>query len=211
MMDKQINAFNVFNGNIYAGSQYNGIFRSTNDGISWESAGLTNKSVYDLVQVNNSIIAGTNSGIFTVLNENTNWTSASEGLPGVPIVSVYIMENMAFAGIEEAGVWRRPFSEIMTDLGKTENAISLDFRLEQNYPNPFNPATTISFTIPSNDFVTLKVFDLTGREIAILVSEEKSRGEYKMQWKPEELASGIYFYRLQAGKFSETKKLILLK
>jgi hypothetical protein len=86
-----------------------------------------------------------------------------------------------------------------------------EFRLEQNYPNPFNPTTTISFSIPSKSFVTLKVFDLLGRELADIISEEMSSGNYSRQWNAAKLSSGVYFYRLQAGSFFEARKLILLR
>lgn len=85
------------------------------------------------------------------------------------------------------------------------------FELRQNYPNPFNPTTTISFTLPSKSFVSLKVFDVLGREISTLVSEEMPAGTYTRQWKAGRLASGVYFYRLQTGSFTETKKLVLLR
>jgi hypothetical protein len=85
------------------------------------------------------------------------------------------------------------------------------FKLNQNYPNPFNPSTTVSFSLPSKSFVSLKVFDILGREVATLVSEEMSAGTHVRQWNAEYISSGIYFYRLQAGLFTETKKLILLR
>jgi len=85
------------------------------------------------------------------------------------------------------------------------------YALKQNYPNPFNPTTTISFGLPSRSFVSLIVFDALGREVSRLVSEALSAGTYSVQWNAEGLASGVYFYRLQAGSLSETKKLILLR
>jgi pectate lyase len=85
------------------------------------------------------------------------------------------------------------------------------FELYQNYPNPFNPSTTISFNLPFRSFVSLKIFNLLGREIACLISENLSAGNYSQQWNAWNLSSGIYFYRLQAGSFIETKKLIFLK
>ena len=89
--------------------------------------------------------------------------------------------------------------------------IPKEIRLDQNYPNPFNPSTTISFGLPFRSFVSLRVFDLTGREIASIVSEELSPGSYTLRWNAEQLASGVYFCRLTAGSFSETKKLVLLR
>jgi hypothetical protein len=85
------------------------------------------------------------------------------------------------------------------------------FSLHQNYPNPFNPATNIKFQIPISSFVTLRVFDLLGREVATLVNEEMRPGSYERTFDASGLSSGIYFYRLRAGSFVETKKLVVLK
>jgi len=86
-----------------------------------------------------------------------------------------------------------------------------EFALAQNYPNPFNPATIIKFQIPNSSFVTLKVFDLLGREVATLVNEEMKPGIFERQFKGSNLSSGIYLYQLRAGSFIETKKLVLLR
>lgn len=85
------------------------------------------------------------------------------------------------------------------------------FRLEQNYPNPFNPTTTVSFELPAKGQATLMVYDVLGREVARLVEGEKGPGKYEVKFDGSNLPSGIYFYRLQAGNYSETKKLLLLK
>jgi hypothetical protein len=102
---------------------------------------------------------------------------------------------------------------------KRHNQIPSHFVLGQNYPNPFNPSTAISFGLPSQSFVSLKVFDALGREVATIISEELPAGCYSRQWNAVNIASGIYFYRLQArqtssgqaGVFTETKKLIILR
>ncbi|MGD0338143.1 MAG: FG-GAP-like repeat-containing protein [Bacteroidota bacterium] len=85
------------------------------------------------------------------------------------------------------------------------------FSLMQNYPNPFNPTTTINYQLPSRSHVTLKVFDILGRDVATLVAEEKAPGRYTATWNAADLAGGVYFYKMSAGSFSETKKLILLR
>lgn len=85
------------------------------------------------------------------------------------------------------------------------------FLLLLNYPNPFNPSTTISFSLPETEFVTLKIYDMLGREITTLVNEEKSPGYYSLEFDGRELASGTYIYRIQTSKFIEAKKLILMR
>jgi Kelch motif/Secretion system C-terminal sorting domain len=94
---------------------------------------------------------------------------------------------------------------------KTSNTQPLEFNVAQNYPNPFNPTTTINFSIPEIQFVTLKVYDLLGKEIITLISGEKSPGNYEVDFNGSNLKSGTYFYRLQCGEHFETKKLVLLK
>jgi len=94
---------------------------------------------------------------------------------------------------------------------KNEEPVLQSFILEQNYPNPFNPSTTIRYSIPTSEFVTLKVYDVLGNEIATLVNEEKPIGSFEVNFNAVELSSGIYFYKLQVGSFIETKKMILLK
>ena len=87
----------------------------------------------------------------------------------------------------------------------------MDFALFQNYPNPFNPITKLKYQIPQISFVTLKVFDVLGSEIAILVNEEKHMGSYEVDFEAFDIPSGVYFYQLQAGNYIETKKMLLLK
>ncbi len=81
----------------------------------------------------------------------------------------------------------------------------------QNYPNPFNPITTIEFSIPQSGVVNLAVYNILGEQVATLLNEEKPSGKYSVQFNANSLASGIYFYTIQAGSFVETKKMILIK
>jgi hypothetical protein len=84
-----------------------------------------------------------------------------------------------------------------------------NFLLDQNYPSPFNPSTTIRYQLPKSSRVSLKAFNTLGQEVAVLVDEEKVAGYYQVRWSAA-LPSGVYFYRLQAGEYLETKKMILL-
>ena len=98
-----------------------------------------------------------------------------------------------------------------TEVSPVSNQIPSKYFLSQNYPNPFNPVTAIEFSLPENTFVTLKIFDITGREIYVLVNENLSSGVYIFNLNGVSLASGTYFYKLETEKFSETKKMLLLK
>jgi hypothetical protein len=99
----------------------------------------------------------------------------------------------------------------LTDVGDISSELPTEFSLQQNYPNPFNPSTTIKYQLPMTSAVTLKVYDLLGREVATLVNARQSAGQYSVQWNASKSSSGVYFYRLQAGSFVKTSKLILLK
>lgn len=91
------------------------------------------------------------------------------------------------------------------------NSIPDKFRLGQNYPNPFNPETKISYSLPSAQFITLKIFDIMGREVESLVNQKQSAGNYEVTFTGNNISSGIYFYRLQTENYSDTKRMILLK
>jgi photosystem II stability/assembly factor-like uncharacterized protein len=101
-------------------------------------------------------------------------------------------------------------SYVVSVEGKKVDVLSV-FALGQNYPNPFNPSTTIEFALPKSAYITLRVYDLLGRQVSELVNQNLSPGTYIRHWDARGLASGLYFYRLQAGEFVDTKKLLLLR
>ncbi len=101
---------------------------------------------------------------------------------------------------------------ILLDVEETgDNSLPIEYNLSQNYPNPFNPSTTISYSVINSDLVQIKVYDILGREVKILVNELKQAGTYEIQFDATGLASGIYLYRIESGSFVQTKKMILLK
>jgi hypothetical protein len=119
----------------------------------------------------------------------------------------------------DPGNWILKNNTIVTEVEDLD--IPLQFSLEQNYPNPFNPSTTIEYTIPEGGFVTLKIFDILGKEVATLVNEQNDAGKHKVEFSAKggsasggdayDLKSGVYFYRIESGSFIETRKLVLLK
>jgi hypothetical protein len=99
----------------------------------------------------------------------------------------------------------------VTSVEAKEEHLPDKYFLRQNYPNPFNPSTIIQYQVPSVGIVTLKIFDILGRQVATLVNGQKQPGKYDVQWNASNNSSGLYFYRIQTGKFVETKKMVLLK
>jgi hypothetical protein len=100
---------------------------------------------------------------------------------------------------------------VVTALNENRSILPDKFSLYQNYPNPFNPTTEIRFDIPEEGYVSIKIFDVLGREVATLVNEKKTAGHYSVSWDASAVPSGVYFYRLQTEKFSDVKKMLLLR
>lgn len=119
--------------------------------------------------------------------------------------------DMDMTGIDEREDLLLLFNNDGPTKVKEEISMPGEYYLSQNYPNPFNPGTNMQYAIGSRQFVSLKVYDILGNEIATLVNEEKPAGKYEVEFNGEGLSSGMYFYTLTAGSFSETKKMILLK
>ena len=99
----------------------------------------------------------------------------------------------------------------LTGIEPVAAGIPNKFSLHQNYPNPFNPVTKIKFDIAKNTNVKLRIYDVTGREVLKITDAYMTAGSYSFQWNASQFASGIYFYRLDAGEYSEIKKMILVK
>jgi hypothetical protein len=122
----------------------------------------------------------------------------ASGLTNVQIGTEIIVDEISFSGGSSTNVLE-------------EKNLPGAFLLAQNYPNPFNPSTKINYQISQNDFVSLKVYNVLGNEVATLVNEVKPAGNYEVTFDARSLSSGTYFYKLQAGSFVETKKMMLLK
>jgi hypothetical protein len=102
-------------------------------------------------------------------------------------------------------------NDLLTGNGEIVSQTPTNFNLSQNYPNPFNPTTKISYALPKSGLVTLKVYDILGREAAMLVNEYKNAGNYTVDFSASNYTSGVYFYKLEVNGISEVKKMLLLK
>jgi hypothetical protein len=221
LTNTSVRALAVSGTNLFAGTYLGGVFLSTNNGTSWiaVNTGLTTNVVYSFAVSGTNLFAG-GGGVFLSTNNGTSWTAVSTGLTN-SVDAFAVSGTNLFAGTSGSGVWRRPLSEMMTSVKEVHSSLTESYALEQNYPNPFNPSTTIRFSLPKSGYVTLKVYDLLGRQVETLVDGERTAGTYSVEWTPKNLASGVsskggyasgvYFYRIQAGAFSDVKRLVLLK
>ena len=119
--------------------------------------------------------------------------------------------NRALDSAEIATTWNHELPHLLVKIEPVLNKVPDKYCLYQNYPNPFNPGTNIRYQIIKNCFVTLKIYDILGREVQTLVNEKQSTGVYEIRWDAASFANGVYFYRMQAGEFTDIKKMILLK
>jgi hypothetical protein len=147
------------------------------------------------------------TGAFLSTDNGNNWRQID--LTDISIFSLAIAPSgLIFAGTDR-GVFRS--TRTSTSVQQMDEEIPIAFSLEQSYPNPFNPITTIAFSLPHANHVILRLYSGRGEEIKTLVSEILSAGRHRIEWDATGFASGIYFYSIQVGEFSDTKKLILLK
>ena len=186
--------------------------------VAWldtrDNPGSINSSLYFSYSTNAGITWTPNVRLSQSFDPHAGWPQQNKMGDYFHMVSDSAGANLAWAatfGGEQNVYYGRitfPLTEI-DDRGAEK--IPASFSLSQNYPNPFNPSTTIKFQVSSFKFVSLKVYDVLGREVATLVNEQKSPGIYTVQWDASGVASGVYFYRLASGGFIETKRLLLLR
>ncbi len=196
--------------NLYACGQ--GIRYSTNYGLTWDDYGLDQYQVVRLIYESTSIIAATRyNGFFARYHSIGDWEPFSVGFGKGEVVNDALnyttwVLHTATANHSVYYLW------LIINTVEGENEVRPgDLQLSRNYPNPFNPTTNIRYTLGSRLLVTLKIYDMLGREVAVLVNEEKPAGTYEAVWNAHNLPSGVYFYRLRAGSREETNKMVLLR
>jgi hypothetical protein len=173
---------------------------------------LTNFFVYTLAVSGTNLLAGTtDAGVFLSTNNGVSWTAVNNGLTNSIVYALTVSGTNLFAGTYGAGLWIRPLSEFLTGVTKEVNALPIDYSLSQNYPNPFNPTTVISYSLSSSSNVKLIIYNTLGQSIKTLESGYKPAGNYSINFNASDLPSGIYFYKLEAGQFSQINKMILIK
>lgn len=204
--------FGAMSTGVYSGG---GVHRSVDSGKTWTQvdSGVTGNNVVSLAAAGTKLFAGTSDrGIFLSTDEGSSWTNVNANLPlSGAVYPISVHNGHLFAALRSGIVWRRPLSELITPVGDPIGELPPAFSLDQNYPNPFNPATVIRYRLPSSTFVTLRVYDTIGREVVTLVNESKAAGNHEAVLDASGLPGGVYLYRLQAGTFSGTKKLALIR
>jgi photosystem II stability/assembly factor-like uncharacterized protein len=203
------------------------IYMSTDYGYSWSPrTSGTSENLYDITFKNplEGVVAGANGVVRYTSDGGFTWHEDTylSGLTTRDIISISGVDANTASAItindfngDSQGADTTFFvavsSEPFVGIDDYDDITPTEFYLEQNFPNPFNPSTTIQFSLPKSGDVTLKIYNLLGEEVKTLVDEYKEIGNHSIQFNANNLASGIYFYRIQAGSFVQTKKMILVK
>ncbi len=185
--------------------------KTTNGGVNWQivdsattyfanSFALANKDTLWILKNSNSVLRTNNSG--------ANWI---QQLSAGGLNSIYFLDKNSGWIAGNNGIIYTTVTGGLTDVQNISTEIPSVYSLKQNYPNPFNPRTVISFQLPAVSNVKLRVYDITGKEVAMLVNERLQAGTYETTFDGSGLNSGVYFYKLITDGFTETKKMILLK
>jgi hypothetical protein len=217
LTNTDVKAFAISGTNLFVGTFGGGVFLSTDKGETWTAvdSGLTDLNVLSLATSGTNLFAGTDyGGVFLSTNNGITWTAADSGvINNMSVQALTVSGPYLLAGIigSGGGIWRRTLSEMITSVKSATSNVAPRFILDQNFPNPFNPSTVISYQLPTNALVVLKVFDVLGREVETLVHARQNAGSHSVTFDATNLPSGVYFYRLKAGTYHDTKKLLLLK
>ena len=195
------------------------IARTSNGGQTWFTQTLPVQDLsYSIVPIPGTQIwyrSNLNGGAWKTTNNGVNWIDLQQPLEFEQnlFMDAKMINGVVYARFMLNSKRILMYRDSIGTTGINENPLSVsqNIRLFDNYPNPFNPETTISFEIPSRDFIKLSVLDIAGREIEVLKNEILPGGTYNAKWDAKNFPSGIYFYRIESSSFSETKKMILIK
>ncbi len=191
--------------------------RSLDGGNTWISTGIPN--LYNLVRSFYFIsslkgwLSGDNSIIYHTTNSGVNWIQQTSPVSANMNEIYFINENTGWVAAGSQGLLKTSNGGV-TNINIINTSVPSHFQLSQNYPNPFNPATKIKFAIPAGFEAVqtlLSVYDLLGREVAVLVNEKLRPGTYEVDWDASVYQSGVYFYTITSASFKDTRKMVLLK
>jgi photosystem II stability/assembly factor-like uncharacterized protein len=194
------------------------ILKSTNAGNSWQNitGNLPDIPTHSVCidPVYNNIYVGNDLGVYVTTNGGTNWYEYRTGMPYAIVndITIVNLSRKLRIATHGNGIWERKLISSPVVIQNQITKTPTEYKLYQNYPNPFNPVTNIRYAIPKSGFISLKVYDILGKEVGLYINEFQQAGEYNIYFDGSRLASGMYIYRLSSGgKTLAVKKMILAK
>jgi len=190
--------------------------KTTNGGANWTNINnnLPNIPANSIVLRNAApamIFVGTDIGPFQSVDDGATWVSFNTGFPTVQIYDLKYKQTpgILLAATHGRGCWTFDINSILGI--DPYSVIPTDYNLGQNFPNPFNPSTNIKFGLPKSSDVKLKIYDILGNEVSTLINNRLNPGTFEVHWDASRFASGVYFYKLEADGFVQTKRMLLVK
>lgn len=156
------------------------------------------------------ILTAQNKIPFSVLSNGGERQSNANYVINGTLGQVNVDQSTSTNFRHQSGFWYLYYQDVIVDV-EEEDVLPLTYKLEQNYPNPFNPSTTIKFSVPERTLVQMKIYDILGSEVTTLVNEELDAGWYEKTFDAAALSTGVYIYRIQAGSYVNTKKMLMIK
>ncbi|MBS1493072.1 MAG: T9SS type A sorting domain-containing protein [Bacteroidetes bacterium] len=199
-------------GNNLFAAAVDGIYRSDKNNINWVRVFQTinNSAFFKILNINNILVICSSNYIYTSVDNGNIWILLYTARPNKPVKTMGNNSDYLYVSIGNSGLIKRPVANL---IGVTliSSDIPRSYLLHQNYPNPFNPSTKISYDLPESGNVSVKIFNINGKEIAEIVNEYQAAGKYEAYFDGKNLSSGIYFYVLRSNDFVSTKKMMLVK
>ncbi len=202
--------------NVFAGTPQ-GVYLYAGSGSTWlpRSNGLPEYLPFCILTTADTLLFAytglRTNGIYMSSDLGQNWVQINDSLFAGELINAMVTTTTYLIAGTQSGAWRLPLAAVITSVNDVHLHLPTEYALSQNYPNPFNPTTVISYQLATNSFVNLDIYDMLGRKIKTLVSEHQNTGLHSVTFNASNLSSGVYFYRLTAGSFLETKKLMLLR
>lgn len=190
-----------------------GVYRSSDYGQTWHQAnnGITDNRILSFAASDTGVLARGDSTLFISTDDGVTWTLINGGLTGMTLAAAAMTEHHAVLATTDKGIYERSLAGITEVNRSILSPVAERYKLRQNYPNPFNPQTTITYDVRRQSRVKMIVYDVLGRKVATLVDGVRAPGEYSVNFDGSRLSSGVYFCRMDAGRFTATMKLMLLK
>jgi photosystem II stability/assembly factor-like uncharacterized protein len=191
---------------------FTSLVKTTNGGLNWTPITLPGSSNTSAIEgYDNNFWVARNANIYKSTDAGVTWSLAATAAGPIVCMDFYVPPGDCPAGW--AGTLFNGFLKLVSPTGISNSGTTIpgEYKLSQNFPNPFNPVTQISFSLPRSGFVTLKIYDISGKEISSVVNNFEQAGNYQVDFNSSELSSGVYYYRINVNDFTDTKKMMLVK